>query len=135
MACVTAKRWVRRVVAALVALTVSACGAYERPSGGDRVGRLVVQKSLAGGPIFIEGSITHLRIVRQDGEVIIDDLRPVDTLDTPICDSSMPPGSYDLSAVERPCEGNCGMLDPPVRATRCNLEVLIKPDETTRVQV
>jgi hypothetical protein len=119
----------------LAALTMAACGAAEPPSDGDQHGRLVVHKSLAGGPIFIEGSVTHVRLVRRDGKVVVDGLRPVDTPDVPLLDRAVAPGTYDLIAVERPCEGNCGMLDPPVATTRCSVEVIVSAARTTRVDV
>jgi len=94
-----------------------------------------VQKSLASGPMFIEGSVTHLRIVQRDGSKIVDELRPVDTLDVPILDRELPAGSYRLAAVERPCAANCQNLDPPAEDTRCEIEFDVHPSQTTFVAV
>jgi hypothetical protein len=120
---------------ACAALTIAACGADEAPSSSGQTGRLVVLKSLATGPIFTEGSLTHLRLVRRDGKVVVDGLRRADTLDVPLLDRVVPPGAYDLTAVERPCDGNCGTLDPPVDTTRCHVEVIISAERTTRVSI
>jgi hypothetical protein len=98
-------------------------------------GRLVVDKSLASGPIFIEGSVTHLRLVRDDGTTLTDGLRPTETLDEPLLDQAVPAGSYTLETVERPCQGNCDFLDPPAEATRCTLPVQVLSDKSTRVTV
>ncbi len=98
-------------------------------------GHLVVQKSLAGMPVFIEGSVTHLRIVGPDGAVIVDGLRPVETLDRPLLDQALPAGSYELTAVERPCEGNCSMLDAPADSTRCVFEVHVTAGRKTEVAI
>jgi hypothetical protein len=98
-------------------------------------GRLVVKKSLAGGATFIEGSVTELRVDGGGGEAILDRLRPTDTLDRPLLDRAVPEGRYHVGAVERPCQGNCDFLDPPVEATRCELEVEVRADRTTRVTI
>jgi hypothetical protein len=73
------------------------------------------------------------RIAGEDGREILDELRPVDTHDTPLLDRRLPEGSYRLAAVERPCEGNCTMLDPPSEDTRCRLDVSVEAGQTTRV--
>lgn len=126
----------RVAVVPLAVLVVAACGKSEPASDSEpRSGRLVVQKSLAGLPVFIEGSVTHLRSVGEDGVEIVDGLRPLDTLDIPLLDRAVPAGTYELTAVERPCEGHCGMLDPPFESTRCDLEVVVRADRTTRVAI
>ena len=126
----------RLLVILLVALLLVGCG--EGQPLGESVrqsGRLVVKKSLAEGPIFTEGSVTQLRIVSGDREQIADGLRPIDTLDIPLFDRAVPAGTYQVAAVELPCEGNCDMLDPPVEATRCELEVDVRANRTTRVAI
>jgi hypothetical protein len=125
----------RRLAPALAALTLAGCGQGERPSGGERQGRLVVHKSLAGGPIFVEGSVTHLRLVHGDGTVLVDRLAPARALDVALLDRAVAPGAYHLTAVERPCEGNCDVLDPPVATTRCGVEVTVSAERTTRVDI
>jgi hypothetical protein len=114
---------------------MAACGPEERPSAGDRQGRLVVHKALAAGPIFIEGSVTHVRLVHRDGKVVLDGLRPAGSVDVPLVDRAVPPGTYRLTAVERPCDGNCGTLDPPVATTRCRVKVIVSAARTTRVKI
>jgi hypothetical protein len=125
-----------RIAAPLLALAIGACGGgdEERPAEPAREpGRLVVEKSLAGGVLFIEGSVTQLRIAGEDGREVLDELRPVETHDTPLFDRRLPEGTYRLAAVERPCEGNCTLLDPPVEDTRCQLVVSVGAGRTTRV--
>lgn len=131
-----ALRLTARLLPACVAVTVAGCGDGERPREPEREsGRLVVQKSLADHPIFIEGSVTHLRISGETGAEIVDGLAPVETLDAPLLDRPVPAGAYRVVAVERPCQGNCGTLDPPVDATRCELEVTVDAAGTTRVAI
>lgn len=102
---------------------------------GRQSGRLVVQKSLAGSIVFAEGSVTQLRVVSDKGDDIVTGLRPIETLDIPLLDRSIPKGSYTVTAVERPCQGNCDVLGPPVQSTRCQLEVDVNPDRATRVAI
>src|SRR5215218_7656691 len=93
-------------LALVVAFVIAGCGDDERPvEPGGQSGRLVVEKSLADGPVFIEGSLTQLRVVGEDGAHIVDGLRPVATLDLPLFDRPVPEGTYELTAVERPCDG------------------------------
>lgn len=125
-------RFAVRLVAPVIALMLMSCGEEQQ---NPEPGRLVVQKSLAGGPVFIEGSITHLRVVDEDGTAIVDGLRPVRTLDVPIFERALPRGSYEVTAVERPCAGTCDTLDPPVRSTRCEIEANVSANRTTRVAI
>ncbi len=132
---VRSSRFAARLVILIVALVAVGCG--EGDSADEAVrqsGRLVVEKSSVG-LLFTEGSVTHLRIVSEDGEEIINGLRPIDTLDVPLFDREVPAGTYDVAAVERPCQGNCEELDPPVAATRCELEVAVRGNQTTRVAI
>jgi hypothetical protein len=129
-------RFTGRLLPALVAVAVVACGdAEQAPEPGAPSGRLVVEKSLAGLPIFIEGSTTQLRIIGEDGADVLNGPFPVDTLDMPLVDRPVPAGTYELTAVERPCAGNCSMLDPPADTTRCALEVVVEANRTTRVAI
>jgi hypothetical protein len=126
----------RSLAAFVAAVAIAGCGAAEPPTQPDaRPGRLVVYKSLTDGPIFIEGSVTHLRIAGEDGAQVLDGLRPIPTLDVALFDGPVAAGTYELRTVERPCSGNCEHLDPPADDTRCKLEVSVSADRTTRVRV
>src|SRR5262249_19241902 len=59
-----------------------------------------------GPPLYIEGSIWHVRIVGPDGTVLDRKLAD-DTVS-----ASLEPGRYKLSSEEFPCDGNCNHLDP-----------------------
>jgi hypothetical protein len=97
-------------------------------------GRLVVHKALAGPPVFIEGSLTRLRITAQDGRRV-DAGSPGTSLDAPLFARALPAGAYTVRAVERPCDGNCGYLDPPVTSTRCTVAVHVEPGRATHVDI
>ena len=118
-----------------VQLPVHGRGAVVQPEhAGTAVRRRILRlRRSVEGPIFIEDSVTDLRIVSADGEQILNGLRPIDTLDVPLFDRAVPEGSYHVSAVERPCAGNCDILDPPVEETRCEVEVDVRANRTTRV--
>ena len=113
-----------------------ACGGRESPREPvDGSGPLLIEKALADGPIFAEGSVTHLRIAGDDGRAVVDALHPIETLDVPLADLGLPEGAYTVTAVERPCQGNCDYLDPPARSTRCELRVHILADRTIRIAI
>lgn len=136
MTAATVSRLAARLVLALVSVVLVACADGERASDSDPdSGHLVVQKSLTAGPISVEGSVTYLRIARADGKEVIDDVRPLKTLDVPIFDRPLPTGTYHVTAIERPCQGNCQYLDPPLDETRCQLEVDVRADQTTRITI
>jgi hypothetical protein len=119
-------------------LVVAGC-AEERagtpaPAADGATGRLVVHKALAGSPVFIEGSLTRLRITAPDGRRI--DAGPTGTsLGAPLFERALPAGAYTVRAVERPCDGNCGYLDPPVPSTRCSVDVRVRPGRATHVDI
>lgn len=105
-------------------------------------GRLVLTKSLVRGPIYVEGSVTAVLVEREaDGEFVVDELRPVETLDVPLLDIELPAGRYIVRTAERPCNGDCSQLDPADPQTRvdprtrCTVPVDIRPGATTTVRI
>ena len=115
-----------RLVLSVLALAAVAC-AHDEPTG-----QLVIKKSLEGPPFFEEGSATQLRIVREDGTTVVDG---VHSTAKPLFDQRLPPGSYTLETVERPCDGNCGTLDGPVGSTRCVLGVRVVAGQSSEVSI
>jgi hypothetical protein len=95
-------------------------------------GRLVVRKSIAGdGIIFVEGSVSKVRLERVGGQQVFDELRP--GFRHPIVDERLPPGEYELETVERPCSGNCERLDGEWASTRCKVKFRVNAEQTTTV--
>jgi len=121
-----------RVALLSLACLIVACGGSDEREAVSETGRLVVEKSLAERPLFIEGSVTHVRIVRADGATIIDETRSVGS---PLFDEALRPGDYAVETVERPCDGNCGYLDGPVESTRCATDVRVRIGATTTVAI
>ncbi len=132
---VTASRAAARFLPLLLASTVAACGEDQRQAGSGEPGRLVVEKSVPGGAVFHEGSLTVLRIVEGDGGRVVDHLQSVARVDVAVLDRRLAAGTYRLTAVERPCEAMCPRLDPPFDATRCEIAVDVRAGRTTRVAI
>ena len=125
---------VSRLASLALTILFVACG-HDGGQAVSETGRLVVEKSLADGPIYTEGSSTHVRIVRDDGATIVDGVKTIETLSTPLLDEALRPGTYTVETVERPCQGNCDHLDAPAETTRCTLDVDVKIGETTTVSI
>ena len=123
-----------RVALLSLACLIVACGGSEVQAVSE-TGRLVVEKSLADRPVFIEGSLTWVRIVRDDGRTIVDEVKAPESLSTPLFDEALRPGDYSVETVERPCDGNCMHLDEPVESTRCAHDVRVRIGATTTVSV
>ena len=123
-----------RVALLSLVCMIVACGGSEGQAVSE-TGRLVLQKSYPDGPVFIEGSVTRLRIVRDDGETIVDEERPAESPHAALFDEALRPGTYTLEAVERPCDANCDYLDEPVESTRCTLDVRVQAGETANVTI
>jgi hypothetical protein len=118
-----------------VAAALAGCASGEPADDVDppAVGRLVVLEDYkTDGPLFTEGSVPHLRIARQDGGVVFDD-EVLDAGDGPLFDRNLPRGEYRLDSAQRPCDGNCGYLDPPT--DECSGRVTVRPDTTTTVTI
>jgi hypothetical protein len=112
---------VARVIAvALVALAAAGCGATERasaPSGP--AGELRVREiHVTGAPYFVEGAITYVRVAGEEHT-----LQPPTELRL-----DLPVGNHQIEIWHRPCDGNCGYLDPPT--DRCSAAVDVGEGET-----
>lgn len=110
----------------LVPVALSGCG---EPEGA---GRLQVDKVLSGAPSYMEGSLTEVTLRDEDGRTVAE-ARQREPGGSPILARTLPAGDYELSARERPCQGNCGILDPP--GPRCELDLEVRQDRAARVVV
>jgi hypothetical protein len=63
-----------------------------------------------GGSLYIEGSYSYVRVEQDEKTVVQVRLKGRKTLETTVL---LEPGSYRLVSFQRPCDGNCGYLDPP----------------------
>ena len=71
------------------------------------VGELVKHVVDRSGPVYIEGSIWHVRVFDSSGRPVVD--RQVRGEHASI---ELAPGRYRLASEELPCDGNCSLLDP-----------------------
>jgi hypothetical protein len=112
------------VAAVLVACTSADTGG---PLGPDPGSTVSVRAAVRTGVIFDEGSLSEIRLVAPDGTV----LRPrKDHTDNAVF-AGLATGTYQLRAALRPCDANCGYLDPPVFA--CSAPVRVEDDRDFRV--
>ena len=80
-------------------------------------GSLIVEQRSGGGRSYTEGSIPFVKIVR-DGVVVREE-----RLDPSPKTFALPPGTYELSEYQRPCDGHCGNLDPPTDVCSAPIEI------------
>jgi hypothetical protein len=78
--------------------------------------------------MYVEGSIWHLRVVGSAGDAVLDRDLKNDRVSLKI-----PAGRYRLESYERPCDGNCGYLDPPT--DNCSGIVTAEAGATVTVRV
>jgi hypothetical protein len=71
---------------------------------------LNVRQVMVPGSLYIEGSYSYVRI-EQNGREVLE--RRLSVTKSPQASIALEPGSYRLVSYQRPCDGNCGLLDPP----------------------
>jgi hypothetical protein len=126
------------VLAVIVAVVASGCGTAsgerapeDRAASGS--GRLVVEHDRPELPRYIEGAVSHLRLVRADTGELIEDGPVADGPSAPTYMRELPAARYRLVSYQRPCDGNCGMLDPPT--DRCATKIDVAAGETLHVTI
>jgi len=125
--------------AALIAAALLAgCGEdAPRAAPDGAAARLIVRETLPRQPIYKEGTVAFLRIERLRSRTLVID-GPVTGRGfvrgrTPLFDRSLAPGAYRLVSYQRPCDGNCGYLDPPT--ARCEATVELEAGDIRTVTV
>ena len=78
--------------------------------------------------VYVEGSIWHLRVVGSAGDAVLDQ-----DLKTDHVSLQVTVGRVRLESYERPCDGNCGYLDPPT--DNCSGSVTAEAGATVKVNV
>ena len=136
---VRGRRWLPVVMLPVVMMTAAALAAGSftaqasvrpaaHPAGPTRpAGHLVIREVLVGHSLFVEGSVGFVRIERPSGRKVLTRRLP---LDDPRITVPLRPGRYRLKSWQRPCDANCGTLDPPT--DRCSRMLTIRPGERLR---
>jgi hypothetical protein len=128
------RRWLPAVMLTVAALAAGSCTAQAsvrpaaHPAGSARpAGHLVIREVLVGHSRFVEGSVGFVRIERPSGRKVLTRRLP---LDDPRITVPLRPGRYRLKSWQRPCDANCGTLDPPT--DRCSRMLTIRSGERLR---
>jgi hypothetical protein len=127
------RRLIATIGAIAFAVLAAGCGSQSDESGGGDPGgqptaivqhspsTLTVATSLStDGPMYIEGALARLVLRDSDGTVVATAMKwpgkrvVFDNLDS---------GTYVLEPALRPCDGNCGYLDPPTDSCKGSFEI------------
>lgn len=95
------------VLLAFFTALLAGCGGYQ--PGEDAVVVRIQEEYDQSGGLYFEGSYSYVRVERLDGEKLLQE-RLDDRLTARL---RLDPGTYRIASLQRPCEGNCGSLDPP----------------------
>ena len=130
------------IVIALASLFMAACGGSEATGPGEtepeaasvRVRQLY---DISGG-VYVEGAYSYVRVDDLDGDTLVerkldDPTQRDDRTFVSTTTLSLGPGTYSLISYQRPCDGNCGYLDPPT--DRCSREIVVQPGDTAPVTI
>ena len=128
------------LLASVALIALSACAKGQIPdSGRDAVDvnvRQIYDMSQGG---YEEGSYSYVRIENLAGGELIEKrftqearkigkLRFLSTMTL-----HLDPGSYRFVSFQRPCDGNCSVLDPPT--DRCSREIVVVRDLPVRARI
>jgi len=118
------------VLTVMLAIVASGCGpASEDRAPADRAaagpGRLTVVHVRPQPPRYIEGAVSHVTLVRLDTGEVIHEGPLADGPVAPRFTRELPAARYRLVSFQRPCSGNCEMLDPPT--DRCERTIEVGP--------
>jgi hypothetical protein len=107
----------------LTVLLLAGCGGSQPAPRSVNPATLHVRQQWVGGALYIEGSYSYVRVEQGEKNVVQVRLKGTKTPETTL---RLEPGSYRLVSFQRPCDGNCGFLDPPT--DECSREIEAKAD-------
>jgi hypothetical protein len=110
---------------ACLVLVGSACGGYE--AGENAVAVRIQEEYDESHGLYIEGSYSYVRVEELDGTKLLEERLD----DHGGARLRLDPGTYRFSSYQRPCEGNCGSLDPP--ADECEKVIRIRGETEVRI--
>jgi hypothetical protein len=119
------------LVLALAMVTISGCGEAETPQAAPPLTTLSVLQVLdTSGALYIEGSLGYIRLVDSTGSTVFEQQLDPERL---ALSKGVPSGEYVLQSWQRPCDGNCGYLDPPT--DRCDAKLNLAAGGDVRVTI
>ena len=128
---------VRLLLAAGFAVLAGCGSEASEPPREASGGRVVVWETLPPQPVYIEGSLGYLRVEAVGTGAVLVDGRVTDPNEArgtaPLFEETVEPGEYRLESHQRPCSGNCSMLDPP--ADRCAATLDVEPGATVTATI
>ena len=95
-------------------------------------GELDFRRVVDSRGVYIEGSIAFLQVRDGGGRVVVDESSGTPRVRWRVR-LRLPAGRYRLTSFERPCNGNCSVLDPP--AERCSRRIRVIAGGRTGVRV
>ena len=119
---------VRRVLGIAVALGVLVPAGSAQAAPGTLDFRQALDTS---GGTYIEGAVSYVRVLGARGEAVV--RRSVMHKVRFRMRRRLPPGRYTVVSFQRPCAGNCDLLDPPT--DRCARRIRILSGGRTEVRV
>jgi len=119
----------RVLFTSLAALTLALVAVVSTTAATPPKPRVSIDYQLEGA-LFIEGSYTYFRIENASGDAVV---RHRFTDRPRKLTIRLRPGTYTLVTYERPCDGNCGYLDPPT--ARCESPFRVRRGSDVRVSV
>jgi len=102
-----------------------------QPDPGSSARLVVFQRFNVGGGLWTEGSKSYLRV--RGGQLDSQKVFFQPSKHRPVWSRLIAPGRYTLRSWQRPCDGNCGYLDPPTAI--CGKPVALTAGHTTTVTV
>src|SRR5690348_2485266 len=109
----------------MIGLALAIAGVARSPATATG-GLVVAEHQTRSDLIYPEGYISFLRVRDADGKVVARKRDPAKVH----LRTRLPAGDYRVVRFVRPCDGNCGFLDPPTE--RCRTDLTIDADGRTR---
>jgi outer membrane protein assembly factor BamB len=82
---------------------------------------------------YVEGGLTGIRVSSIAGAVVVRREHRQGSRASELAVVAVAAGRYRVQTWERPCEGTCARVDPPI--DRCSLDVAVRAGATTEVRV